>query len=61
MGADGQELLHPDPIFPDYNQIEQSIIAPELNALWNNERPARAVVAAIVPKINDYLKTHPQL
>jgi multiple sugar transport system substrate-binding protein len=61
VGADGQELLHPDPIFPDYNQIEQSIIAPELNALWNNERPARAVAAAIVPKINDYLKTHPQL
>ncbi len=61
VGADGQTLLHSDPIFPDYNQIEQSIITPGLDALWNNEQPARAVVAAIVPKVNDYLKAHPQL
>ena len=55
VGADGQTIMAPDPIFPAYDDVEK-IITSELSALWNNEKPARQVVDSLVPKVNAALK-----
>ncbi len=56
VGPDGQEIMVTDPIFPAIADIQRDIITPELNALWNNEKPAIQVVASMVPKVNAALK-----
>ena len=55
VGADGQTIMAPDPIFPAYDDVEKIIIS-ELSALWNNQKPARQVVDSLVPKVNAALK-----
>jgi multiple sugar transport system substrate-binding protein len=57
VGADGQTVIHIDPIFPTWQEIERDLITPELGALWRNERTAKQVVDTIVPKVNDFLRT----
>jgi multiple sugar transport system substrate-binding protein len=52
VGADGQKIVHPDPIFPAWEEIQREIINPALTALWQNEKPAAQVVEDIVPKVN---------
>jgi ABC-type glycerol-3-phosphate transport system substrate-binding protein len=56
VGADGQTVIHVNPIFPHWQEIERDIIMPELGALWRNERSAKQVVDALVPKVNDFLR-----
>jgi multiple sugar transport system substrate-binding protein len=60
VGADGQRIIHPDPIFPGWDELERDVISPELQPLWRNERTARQVVEAIVPKANAFLQAQPQ-
>jgi multiple sugar transport system substrate-binding protein len=57
VGADGQTVIHVNPIFPAWQEIERDLVVPELNALWRNERTAQQVIAALVPKVNDFLRT----
>ena len=60
VGADGQQIIHPDPIFPAWSQIEREIVTPELDRLWSGERTARQVVTALVPRINALLQALPR-
>jgi multiple sugar transport system substrate-binding protein len=56
VGPEGQDLFVMDPIFPAYSEIERDIIAPELNALWDNQRTATQLVESLVPKVNAALR-----
>jgi ABC-type glycerol-3-phosphate transport system substrate-binding protein len=60
VGADGQEIMAPDPIFPAWDEIEREVLTPELTALWNNEKTAHQCVDAAVPKVNAVLQAQPR-
>jgi len=52
VGAEGQRILHPDPIFPAWEDVQRDLISPALDALWKNEKPAAQVVEELVPKVD---------
>lgn len=56
VGADGQTVIHVNPIFPAWQEIEREIVLPELSALWRNERTARQAIETLVPRVNDFLR-----
>ena len=56
VGADGQEIMAPDPIFPGWDEIEREILGPEMAPLWNNEKSARQWADSVVPKVNAALQ-----
>lgn len=59
VGADGQKIIHPDPIFPAWDDISREIMGPELDALWKNQKTARQVAESIVAKANAHLASRP--
>jgi multiple sugar transport system substrate-binding protein len=59
VGSDGQLIIHPNPLFPAWDELEREVISPELQPLWRNEKTARQVAEALVPKANAFLQAQP--
>ncbi len=51
----GQQAVHIDPVFPQWEEIQRDIFTPQLNRIWNNQATAREAAREIATQTNRIL------